>query len=191
MTTAAVILAAGGSTRFAGAVPKVRASLHGRPLLSRAVDHARAAPFDEVVVVAGGHAIDDLVPAGVAVLANDRWRDGIATSLHVAIAHAQEAGHEAVVVGLADQPFVATVAWEAVGSCDATPLAVATYGGERGHPVRLHRDVWELLPVTGDVGARALMRARPDLVTEVPCPGDPADVDTVDDLDRWNGQPPS
>lgn len=189
MTTAAVILAAGGSTRFAGPVPKVRARLHGRPLPRWAVDHAAGAGLDEVVVVAGGHDVADLVPPGVTIVGNDRWAEGLATSLRAAVEHAAQAGHEAIVVGLADQPFVATEAWQAVAACDATPIAVATYGGERGHPVRLHRDVWELLPVTGDVGARVLTRARPDLVTEVPCPGDPADVDTVDDLDRLNRRP--
>ena len=180
MSTAAVVLAAGGGSRFAGG-PKLLAPFRGRPLVVPAVEAAVAAALDETVVVVGGAPVVGLLPPGVTVVENARWREGLAGSLAAAVHHATAAGHEAVVVGLGDQPLVPPAAWAAVAA-SAAAVAVATYAGERRNPVRLARSVWALLPTTGDEGARALVRDRPDLVVEVPCPGDPRDVDTTDDL---------
>jgi CTP:molybdopterin cytidylyltransferase MocA len=49
----------------------------------------------------------------------------------------------------------------------------------------LHRDVWPLMPTSGDEGARPLLRAHPDWVQAVACLGSAADIDTLEDLARW------
>jgi CTP:molybdopterin cytidylyltransferase MocA len=183
MTTAAVLLAAGGGTRFRGDDHKLLTVLRGRPVYEYALAAARAAALDELVVVVGAVALE--LPSDVTVVHNEQWAAGQATSVHAAVDHATNAGHDAIVVGLADQPFVEAVAWRTIADADG-PIVVATYGGRRGNPVRLHRDVWPLLAAGGDEGARTLMRSRPELVREVACPGDPADIDTVEDLQRWN-----
>ena len=184
-----VVLAAGAGERFrasGGVGPKQLAVVDGLSLVERAVETAVAAGLDEVVVVAGAV---DLSALGlpVPVLENPRWDEGIATSMQVAVQHAAASGHDAVVVGLADQPGVTTGAWRAVAAApDDPPIAVATYDGVRGNPVRLARAVWADLPDSGDEGARALIRRRPELVQAVPCDGRRDDIDTMEDLDRWS-----
>jgi molybdenum cofactor cytidylyltransferase len=185
VSTAAVVLAAGGGTRFLGESHKLLATFRGRPVASWAVGHALDAGLDATIVVTGAVDLPEEVPAGVHLVRNERWEEGQATSLRAAIEAARTLGHDAVVVGLGDQPLVEPAAWRAVAAA-STPIAVATYGGRRGHPVRLGAEIWPLLPVEGDEGARVVMRTRPDLVSEVPCSGDPVDIDTVEDLNRWS-----
>ena len=182
---AAAVLAAGSGSRFAGAVHKLRTPLHDKPVVTWAVATAVAAGLDATLVVTGAVDLDDLLPAGVVSVHNDRWAEGQATSLQCAIRWAQAHGFDAVVVGLADQPFVAAEAWRQVARTPA-PIAVATYGGARRNPVKLARAVWPLLPSTGDEGARRVIVEHPDLVTEVACAGDPGDLDTLEDLETWS-----
>jgi molybdenum cofactor cytidylyltransferase len=191
MTVAAIVLAAGGGARFTasgGTGHKLLAPYLGRTVIEWSIEHAAAARLDATYVVRGATdlPLPPLVADIVTFVRNDRWREGMASSLQAGIARARRDGHSAVVVGLGDQPLVQTEAWRRVARARRSPLAVATYEGERGNPVRLSTLVWPLLPTTGDAGARVVMRRRPDLVTEVPCPGRSADIDTVDDLAEWS-----
>ena len=173
-----MVLAAGGGSRFADG-HKLLAPFRGRAIVTWVAEAAEEAALDETIVVVGETPLTDVLPGPVTVVPNPEWADGIATSLWAALEAA--AGFDAVVVGLGDQPLVPASAWVAVAR-STSPIAVATYAGKRRNPVRLARSIWPLLPRTGDEGARALMRDHPDLVAEVPCSGDPADVDTVSDL---------
>lgn len=191
MTTAAVLLAAGGGARYlasGGAGHKLLAPYLGRTVIEWAIETAVAANLDEVYVVRGATdlPVPPLAAGAVTFVRNDRWGEGIATSMQAGITRARRDGHAAVVIGLGDQPLVQPEAWRRVARATATPLAVATYEGVRGNPVRLSSMVWSLLPTRGDEGAKVVMRRRPDLVTEVPCPGRSADIDTVEDLAAWS-----
>lgn len=180
----AILLAAGAGTRYSATAHKLRAPLAGRTVLAWSLARAREAAIGPVVVVGGAADLRDLVgPDGpdVTLVVNPRWREGLATSLQAGLEVARRGGHDAVVVGLADQPAVRAEAWRAVAAATA-PIAAATYGGRRGNPVRLHAEVWPLLPTTGDEGARSLLRVRSELVVELACPGSPRDLDRPEDL---------
>jgi nicotine blue oxidoreductase len=98
------------------------------------------------------------------------------------------AAADAVVLVTVDTPWLGV---EAVRRLRAAYLAgasvvVATYEGERGHPVLLDRRQFAAVAALaeGDVGARVFLAAHPELVTAVPCDGtgSPRDIDTPADL---------
>lgn len=184
-SVAAVILAAGAGSRFDSDVHKLLTEIDGAPIVAHAIAAARAADVDEVIVVQGAVDLSALVPDDVTLLDNEQWSDGQATSLRAAVAYAQVRRHDVIVVGLGDSPGVTTEIWDRVAQVDAD-VASARYDGDLRPPVRLTASIWPSLPVSGDEGARAVMRQRPDLVRPVPVDGDPRDIDTLGDLRRWS-----
>jgi len=187
---AAILLAGGAGTRFRGTGHKLLATVNApttATVIEHALTHAREADIGPVIVVTGSlpePIAPELIGDDVIICQNELWAQGQITSVQAGIEIARALGCTRVVIGLGDQPFVSPDAWRRVAN-DPSPIAVATYNGQRGNPVALADETWQLLPTTGDEGARSLIRARPDLVSEVSCPGSPADIDTTEDLHRW------
>jgi CTP:molybdopterin cytidylyltransferase MocA len=190
MRTVAALLAAGGGSRFHGPTHKLLADLDGRPVIAHAVANALDADIGPLVVVTGAADVRDALTCPgveVSIIHNERWADGQAGSIALAVAEADRQDAEFLLIGLADQPFVAAEAWRLVASAaDEWPVVTASYDGRRGpHPVRLHRSIWPLLPTSGDDGARSLLRELGGSVHDVACPGSAADIDTLEDVQRW------
>jgi CTP:molybdopterin cytidylyltransferase MocA len=171
---AAVVLAAGESTRFGE--PKQRLLL---PLVLRRLEQS---PVDEVVVVEGAHELE-APPAGsmetpVRLARCGDWRRGPGASLRCGLATLGDE-IEAVVVVLADGPELSPHAVERVLSAwrASGGIVAASYGGARGHPLVLGRLLWDDVPDSG-------LHDRPARL--VPCDdlGAPGDVDTPSDLPR-------
>jgi CTP:molybdopterin cytidylyltransferase MocA len=163
---AAVVLAAGASTRFGS--PKQRL------LLPTVLERVRAsAVVADIVVVAGAHRVE----SDARVVRCPEWLRGPGASLRCGLgALTPEA--EAALVILADGPRLAPEALDRVAESwrrEGGDVVAASYGEVRGHPVLLARAAWESVP---DEGARAL---EPRLVA---CDdlGAPGDVDRPEDL---------
>jgi molybdenum cofactor cytidylyltransferase len=187
---AAIVLAAGTGSRFGGT--KQLAIVEGRPLVRHAVDAARDAGVEEVVVVVGHDAdeVGAVVGSSARVVRNARFPEGQATSL-VAGLDALGDDADAAVVLLADQPGVTGEHLRAL--LDAAehreePIVRLRFADGPG-PALLRRSVWkELRALEGDTGARALIDDRPDLVFDAVFEGSaPPDVDTPADLERLHG----
>jgi molybdenum cofactor cytidylyltransferase len=187
------VLAAGAGERFGG--PKQIAKLGGRPLLEHVLMAVEAAALDRAVVVLGARAGDvrAAVPLhGAEPVVADDWAEGMAASLRAGVDAL--AGCEAVVVVLGDQPLITA---EAIGCVVRArgegALGIrATYDGTPGHPVLLERALFDRLRgLSGDEGARSVLRDIP--VRDVPCDGlgRPDDVDTRTELEALLGCPNS
>jgi nicotine blue oxidoreductase len=181
VTFAGLVLAAGGGARFGR--PKADVEVGGIRLVDRAVDLLAAGGCEPVLVVSG--AVQLRVP-GATVVHNDEWASGMGSSLRRGLAAMPPEATAAVVV-LVDTPWLGAQSVERVLAAHraGATLAVATYNGQRGHPVLLGRDHWaDIVSVaTGDVGAKAYLSGRSD-VLEVDCTGtgNPADVDVPEAL---------
>jgi CTP:molybdopterin cytidylyltransferase MocA len=200
---AGVLLAAGEGSRFGQ--PKALVELDGQTLAARGVDLLRAGGTDPILVVTGAVPVE---LSGIRTIDNEHWRTGMGSSLRAALRAlaaplpttdpaadadadpAADADVGAVVVALADQPLVgaAAVARLIAAYRGGASVAVAAYQGKPRNPVLLAREHWPEVIETaaGDQGARAFLRARPDLVTLIECgdTGSPDDIDTPADLAR-------
>jgi nicotine blue oxidoreductase len=185
-----IVLAAGAGSRFGGR--KLLALFRGRPLIEATLCNLRGAPVDEIIVVLGaeGERLRIICSVyGARVVENPDWAKGISTSVRAGL-QACEPETRAAVVSLGDQPLVeAEAVRRLVEAFDGgAQVAVATYDGQPRNPVLFARGAWPLLEreLSGDKGAKVILKRHAELVTEVPCDdvADPTDVDTVDDLRR-------
>jgi CTP:molybdopterin cytidylyltransferase MocA len=189
----AILLAAGVGSRFGGR--KLLAPYRGQPLIEAALSNLADAPVGETVVVVGSDAEElreACEPHGVEIVENPDWAEGMSTSVRAGLRTLGPEARAAVVL-LADQPLVGAGAVERLVEAfeGGARVAVATYGGRLRNPVLFSREVWPLLmdELSGDEGARPFLRRHQELVVRVPCDGvgDPADVDTAEDLRRLEG----
>ena len=172
MAVAAVVLAAGESTRFGSAKQRL--------LLPAVLARLDEAHVDEIVVVEGAYPLD-LPPDGfsrapVRVVSCAQWSKGPGASLRCGLEALDDEVDPAVVV-LADGPGLAPesigrvlLAWRLAGG-----IIAASYGGSRGHPLVVGRELWAEVPDEGLHGRPAKLVPCDDL-------GSPGDVDTPDEL---------
>ncbi len=186
MKALGLILAAGNSSRFGNSKNKLRENFRGKPLISYVLEAAKNADFEDVAVVVGKDQMLDLIPQDFTILENSSSELGLASSLRVGVDYAFRFGYESVIVALGDMPFISSLAFEKIRVAEDASIAVCTYNGVRGHPVKLGKDVWFLLPISGDVGAKSLFDYDGRNIVEIECDGNCIDIDTEEDLKEWN-----
>jgi xanthine dehydrogenase accessory factor len=176
-----VVLAAGASRRMGR--PKQLMRFDGRPMLLRALDAAQgsAATMSAVVLGANQRRIERLLaPTGVEIIANPDWREGMSSSVRAAVAWARARACDGVLLAVADQPRLTSDHLDALiaASAGATRIAASAYAGVLGVPALFPREMFQRLEaLSGDAGARALLRDPAFHAAPVAWPEGAEDVD--------------
>lgn len=189
----AVILAAGASTRLGR--PKQLLLLDDKPVIWHVASRAIASGVDDVLVVTG--AAHEQVAAAVhgldvRLVRNPQAHLGQSTSLRAGMMAMRSA--TGVILLLGDQPEVESTVIASLAEMhrrERDAIAQAAYRGWPSHPILFpDRFFIELLAVTGDEGARSIVRRHRDRVRLLPIGRDaPGDIDTEADYEalttRW------
>ena len=180
MQTAAVILAAGASTRYGS--PKQAARIGELTMLESVVAVADAAGLRPVIaVVPSGVA----VPHHVLIAENDDPGAGMSQSLRLGLAAVPPDAGAAVIL-LGDQPTLdPSIIGRLLSDDGVRPVVAAHAEGRIGPPVLIRREAfWLADEATGDDGLRNVLAGHPELVTTVPVIAHAPDVDTPADMER-------
>lgn len=191
MTIAALVLAAGRSSRFEGG-NKLTLPISGDPLVRHVLNEVSKAPVSEVILVAAPGDADVIRAAGEGswrIAINREAETGIASSIRCGISELAADVDGALIV-LADMPAMTAplitkiiAAFRADGQRRITfPLGA---GGRQGHPVLWPKSSFaDLLQLNGDKGGKQLIAAAGASVLSVPVDDDAAfiDIDTPADL---------
>ena len=191
MSVAAVVLAAGGSTRFGK--PKQFALFQGETFIKRIVAAAIEAGCAPVVVVTGeDSALVTLELTGrtVSIAMNPRWSSGLGSSIGVGVQRAMDLAADlgASLLLTCDQPFVtAAVLAQIIQLCltSGKPIIASAYAETLGIPALFDRSCFsDLLRLEGDSGAKGIILARPQDVASFDFPAGEIDIDTAADYEK-------
>jgi CTP:molybdopterin cytidylyltransferase MocA len=183
----AAVLAAGGSRRMGR--PKQVLSFRGRPLLRRALDAVCTSSATVVSVVVGAEraSVAKLLDESIIdVVDNEQWQEGLASSVRAAVAWARRRDCDGLLLAVADQPQLSVHHLDALiaASEGATRISASAYAGVLGVPALFPWEMFHRLEaLSGDAGARALLRQAAIRVIAVPWPAGEHDIDTPADLD--------
>ena len=194
-TIAALVLAAGLSRRM-GTRNKLVEEIDGKPLLAQCVDTILAANIDSLTLVTGHEADivqETLGERPVQYVHNPNFEDGLASSLKAGVAALPPC--DAFIVCLGDMPDIQTADIQKLISAydrdEGRLICLPVVNGKRGNPVLWdHAFANDMLNLTGDQGAKPLMRENEDVLCEVEIEhaGPLSDIDTLTALTNRRNQ---
>jgi molybdenum cofactor cytidylyltransferase len=165
----------------------------GKPMLRVAAETALGSECDPVIVVLGAHEAEvrpALLSLNVEIVVNDRWAEGMGTSIHAGLfalakwelEHREIAG---TILALSDQPFVTSIFLRGLAekhSQSGRPIVAAQYAGTAGVPAFFARETFPLLmALKPEHGCKAVILDHIADSLLVDCPEAARDIDTPED----------
>lgn len=186
MTIAAVVLAAGGSTRL-GEPKQLLRDHSGELLVHKVAREAHEAGCRPVVVVVGADA--DRVRAAVNELdviveRNEQWQSGLSTSIRAGIAALSDVTGALLLT--CDMPSVGVAHVKSLleSSINGQQRVASTYGDTVGIPAVIPAfEFADLRLLEGDKGAKSLLNREGTVL--IPLEGGAFDLDTPNDVASW------
>ncbi len=203
-STAAIILAAGSSSRMGGGRHKLLLPLEGRPVLAHVIDATLASQARPIVLVLGHHAkqVRTHLSAYTAapeiiIVENPNYLEGMSTSMRIGIQEiisngyrkyyqgSKNAGIDSALIMLGDQPLITPKIIDALiaaRNISGKRIIAPLYAGKRGNPLVFDASLFtELMAVTGDEGGRSVVeRHKQELATI-----ELGDIMANYDVDTW------
>jgi molybdenum cofactor cytidylyltransferase len=180
--TACIILAAGSSVRYGSA--KQLAEFNGKTLLQNAIDQADDSSCDYVFLVLGkssSEILEKLESGRTQIIFNKDFFLGISTSIRCGISNLPDDCSQAIIM-VADQPFLRTEHLELLmDTARKSPgkIIALSSGGEPRNPVLIPSSLFaKLESLTGDEGARTIVKNSDAVLVEISDPKIFYDVDT-------------
>lgn len=185
--TTLVVMAAGRSRRF-GDGNKLMHPLLGLPLAGHIARTGETMPFLARIAVCAprdGDVQAMFIASGFTIAPNVRAEEGLSSSLRVGVGAAVATDASAILICLADMPFVRPAHLSALldGLDAAAGIDLVATQGDRGvsPPVALlARRAPQFMNFTGDQGARALLAGAAKVVSEG---RETLDFDTKEDFE--------
>lgn len=172
MTCAAVVLAAGNSTRMGQ--QKILLPFNGTTVIEHIVARITASGISEIIVVVGRDAAkirQALQNAPVIIVDNPDYEQGMLTSVRAGLSASTDQSNAALIC-LGDQPAIQTSVIEAVmnqGTLEDTNIVVPVYRDRRGHPLYIPKQYWpNVLNAYDDTGLRGLLQEFSHAVQHLP-----------------------
>ena len=177
LSTAAIILAAGSSSRMGGGRHKLLLPLDDRPVLAHVIDATLASQARPIIVVLG-HQSDQVrsqikhytIHHDITLVENTHYLEGMSTSLRIGIQTILTYGYrkdtlsyrvDSALIMLGDQPLMTPRVIDTLVTTfrtAGTPIVAPLYNGKRGSPVLFNKSLFaELIEVTGDEGGRTVL----------------------------------